>query len=47
MASKVREMQALAAAVPGLSIRIFSGSAPGLVRGALLGEATPGTLISA
>lgn len=45
MAGKVREMQALARALPGLAIRIFSGETPGLVRAALLGEAAPGTLI--
>ncbi|MCC7362174.1 MAG: isopentenyl phosphate kinase family protein [Anaerolineales bacterium] len=45
MAAKVREMQALAAAVPGLTVRIFSGELPGLVQAALLGEAHPGTTI--
>jgi isopentenyl phosphate kinase len=46
MASKVRAMQALAAAVPGLTVRIFSGELPGLVRATLLGEAQPGTVIA-
>jgi isopentenyl phosphate kinase len=46
MASKVHEMQALVKAIPGLSVRIFSGAAPGVVREALLDQARPGTLIS-
>ncbi len=45
MASKVREMLALAQAVPGVSVRIFSGVTPGLVRAVLLDEAQPGTAI--
>ena len=45
MASKVREMLALAEALPGVEIRIFSGEAPGLVRDALLGQAQTGTVI--
>lgn len=45
MASKVREMLALARDVPGVEIRIFSGDEIGLVRAALTGEARPGTLI--
>jgi isopentenyl phosphate kinase len=45
MAGKVRQMQALVAALPGLKVRIFSGEAPGVVRAALLGEAAPGTAI--
>jgi isopentenyl phosphate kinase len=45
MASKVGEMLALAQAVPGVTVRIFSGAVPGLVRAALLGEAQPGTAI--
>jgi len=45
MASKVREMLALARSVPGLTVRIFSGATPGLVRAALLDEARPGTVI--
>ncbi len=47
MASKVAQMQALAASVPGLEVRIFSGETPGVLRAALLGEATPGTVIRA
>jgi isopentenyl phosphate kinase len=47
MAGKVREMLALARDLPGVEIRIFSGEAVGLVRAALTGEATPGTLIRA
>ncbi len=47
MASKVREMLALAEALPGVEIRIFSGDVPGLVRAVLLGEAEAGTVISA
>jgi isopentenyl phosphate kinase len=43
MVSKVRVMLALVAAVPGVSVRIFSGETPGLVRGALLDEVRPGT----
>ncbi len=46
MAGKVQAMQALARALPGLAVRIFSGDTPGLVRAALLGEAAPGTLIA-
>ena len=45
MASKVREMLALATAGPGTRVRIFSGVTPGLVRAALLDEAQPGTAI--
>ena len=45
MASKVREMQALAAAVPGLTVRIFSGELPGMVHATLVGDAHPGTTI--
>lgn len=45
MASKVREMLALARDVPGVEIRIFSGDEIGQVRAALTGEAMPGTLI--
>jgi isopentenyl phosphate kinase len=45
MAGKVRAMQALVREAPGLKVRIFSGERPGLVRGTLLGEAPPGTLI--
>ena len=43
MAAKVREMLALVAEVPGVSVQIFSGETPGLVRAALLGEVEPGT----
>jgi isopentenyl phosphate kinase len=45
MASKVAQMQALVRSVPGLTVRIFSGATPGLVREALLGAAQPGTVI--
>ena len=45
MASKVREMLALAADVPGVEIRIFSGEVPGRVRAALMGGAVPGTIV--
>jgi isopentenyl phosphate kinase len=45
MASKVQEMLALAQAVPGVSVRIFSGVTAGLVQAALLDEARPGTAI--
>ncbi len=45
MASKVSEMLALAEAVPGVQIRIFSGEEPQVVRAALTGQAAPGTLI--
>ncbi|MGH2520971.1 MAG: isopentenyl phosphate kinase, partial [Anaerolineales bacterium] len=46
MASKVREMLALAASVPGVTIQIFSGEMTGLVRAALVGEGVRGTRIS-
>jgi isopentenyl phosphate kinase len=46
MASKVREMQALVREAAGVTVRIFSGTEPGAVRAALLGEAEVGTLIS-
>jgi isopentenyl phosphate kinase len=45
MATKVREMLALVSDVPGLSVQIFSGETPGLVRGALLGKVQPGTML--
>jgi isopentenyl phosphate kinase len=45
MASKVQEMLALTAEVPGLTAQIFSGEIPGHVRAALLGEDTPGTIV--
>lgn len=44
MAGKVAEMLALARALPGLEIRIFSAVQPGSLRAALLGEPV-GTLI--
>lgn len=47
MASKVAQMQALAASVPGLEVRIFSGETPGVLRATLLGEVAPGTVIRA
>lgn len=47
MAGKVREMQRLVMAVPGLSVRIFTGAEPGLLRDTLLGRAAPGTHIGA
>jgi isopentenyl phosphate kinase len=46
MASKVQQMQSLVLAVPTISVRIFSGAEPGVVRGALLDEVLPGTLVS-
>jgi isopentenyl phosphate kinase len=46
METKVRDMVALVEAVPGLTIRIMSGTQPGLLEAALLDQATPGTLIS-
>jgi isopentenyl phosphate kinase len=45
MASKVREMLALAAEMPGTEIRIFSGEVTGRLRKALTGKRVPGTLI--
>jgi isopentenyl phosphate kinase len=45
MASKVRQMQALASEVPGLVVRIFSGEEAGLVRAMLMGEGRAGTVI--
>lgn len=47
MESKVLEMLAQAQATPGLSIRIFSGVEPGLVKRSLLGEEVPGTIVEA
>lgn len=47
MASKVREMLALAREAPGMEIRIFSGDEVGLARAALTGQAAPGTLVRA
>jgi len=45
MKSKVAEMLALVQAVPGLTVRIFSGEEPGNIRRALAGESL-GTLIA-
>ena len=45
MKSKVAEMLALVQAVPGLTVRIFSGEEPGNIRMALAGESL-GTLIA-
>lgn len=45
MDTKVRDMVALVTDLPHLTVRIFSGLQPGLLREALLGSATPGTLI--
>ncbi len=47
MESKVLQMLAEAQATPGLSIRIFSGTEPGAVKAALLGQAEGGTVIRA
>ena len=44
MEAKVREMLELVAAVPGLSVQIFSAEAPGNLRRALLGDSL-GTVI--
>ena len=46
MASKVRQMLELAALVPGLEVRIFGGTTPGQIVGALTGQIEPGTLIT-
>lgn len=46
METKVRDMLALVQRVPGLEIRIFNGTAQGLLHRALLNEAQPGTLIT-
>ncbi len=46
METKVRDMVALVEAVPGLTIRIMSGTQPGLLEAALLDQAEPGTLIT-
>ncbi len=45
MESKVLEMLAQAQAMPGLSIRIFSGVEAGAVKRALLGEGVVGTVV--
>jgi isopentenyl phosphate kinase len=47
MASKVGEMLALVASLPGTEVRIFSGEEPLVLRATLLGEAAPGTVIRA
>ncbi len=44
MADKVRHALAMARAVPGLQVRVFSGAEPGAIRAALTGEPV-GTLI--
>ncbi|HVU13652.1 MAG TPA: isopentenyl phosphate kinase [Phototrophicaceae bacterium] len=46
METKVRDMVALVEAVPNLSIRIMSGTQPGLLQAALLDQVQPGTLIA-
>jgi len=45
MAAKVRDMVGLVERLPDLQVRIFGGTLPGQVESALLGRATPGTLI--
>jgi len=45
MESKVKQMLSLTQAIPGLTVQIFSGDAPGNIARALVGE-TMGTLIS-
>lgn len=47
METKVRDMVALAQNIPGLSIRIMSGTDAALLEATLLGSAEPGTLIHA
>lgn len=47
METKVSDMLSLTQKVPDLKIRIMSGRHPGLLQRTLLGEETPGTLISA
>ncbi len=46
MESKVLEMLAQAQAMPGLSIRIFSGVETGLVKKVLIGEQVEGTIVT-
>jgi isopentenyl phosphate kinase len=46
MASKVQQMQLLVQAMPGISVRIFSGAEPNVLRETLLEEVQPGTLIA-
>ncbi len=45
MASKVQEMLAMTAEMPGLTAQIFSGEIVGYVRAALLGKIVAGTII--
>ncbi len=45
METKVRDMLALVEAEPGITIRIMSGTQPGLLEAALLDQAAPGTII--
>jgi isopentenyl phosphate kinase len=47
MSSKVRSMLDLAGTVDDLQVRIFGGTTPDQLRSALLGETSPGTLITA
>jgi len=47
METKVRDMVALVASLPHLSIRIMNGQTPDLLRQTLLDQAAPGTLIHA
>lgn len=47
MESKVLEMLAMARAQPGLEIRIFAGTEPGLLTDVLLAETSAGTLVQA
>lgn len=46
METKVRDMVTLVEALPNLTIRIMSGTQPGLLQAALLEQAQPGTLIA-
>jgi isopentenyl phosphate kinase len=46
MVSKVQQMIQLVKELPDLEIRIFSGKIPGQLANSILGQATPGTLIS-
>lgn len=47
METKVRDMVSLAQSIPGLTIRIMSGTDAALLEATLLGNAEPGTLIHA
>jgi isopentenyl phosphate kinase len=47
MASKVRAMLAVCQRVPGLEVRIFSGSVPGNIQRAITGEDVGGTIVTA